>query len=101
EDSRRDPLVTGVQTCALPISTPILALIPRIQLAQSARPRPPPGCNGLFKLVGIRLNRGLCDERLRSKIGRTLIWLLRHPQVQQRSEEGRVGKRGGNMRELR
>lgn len=71
---------------------PLLALIPRTLPAQSSRSGLPTSCNGLFKLVGIRLDRSLCDEctffcpasneRLRSKIGRTLIWLRRHPLVQ-------------------
>src|SRR5437879_6249220 len=69
----------------------LLALIPRTLLAQSSRSGLPTSCNGLCKLVGIRLDRCLCDEwtfsclasdeRPRFKIGRTLIWLRRHPQV--------------------
>jgi hypothetical protein len=64
-----------------------------LTLAQSSRAGPPARCNSLFKFAGIRLDRGLCDERsfscpasngrLRSNTGRALKWLQRHPQAQQ------------------
>src|SRR5438552_9887181 len=81
EDGIRDDLVTGVQTCALPISRP---LVPRQARVAERRPRARIleqariGAGDLGHRVPVALRRIRRDEAVRDE----------------RSEERRVGKEG-------
>src|SRR5687767_15375338 len=84
EDGIRDKLVTGVQTCALPIS--------------STR-TPPRGDSVTLRRV-IRSGRGsaassLTDSRIVRSATRISSWAKAAPMQRRRSEERRVGKECG------
>src|SRR5256884_4697506 len=79
EDGIRDVAVTGVQTCALPIS--ICAAVPRTS-GSERRGQP---CDRSRAEAGCR-HRGTADRPVR------LTWTMAARQRPRRSEERRVGK---------
>src|SRR5206468_7588143 len=82
EDGIRDLIVTGVQTCALPIS----AAAPRAS-GRAATPSAPP--SRAVRAVADR--RGLLRLRLRARVADGAAGVLVHDRPR-RSEERRVGK---------
>src|SRR3989440_8501186 len=81
EDGIRDLIVTGVQTCALPIWMALALLIPMVMLAQASPPPPPPLriAASSFASVEVHLNARRIGNR----------WF---EEDASRSEERRVGK---------
>src|SRR5207247_4159911 len=89
EDGIRDPLVTGVQTCALPILVDPLALVEVHRLARR-----------LAEQYGHRLQRGgagveAVEAAQHQPVGREAVQPEGAAAVRARSEERRVGKGGG------
>src|SRR3546814_6771249 len=91
----RCALVTGVQTCALPILRLSRLPVFRIARAHRAHPRSEfldnerPGSDGLMEVVRLALDNGKWERAERN--GNVHIGLM---QLQDRSEESRLGKEG-------
>src|SRR2546429_4598216 len=79
EDGIRDVAVTGVQTCALPISTPAAAIDEAIGLAANSHPR--------YVKVSGRID---AEDEFEDEHHRPLVFRRRRLEI--RSEERRVGK---------
>src|SRR5258708_29909010 len=79
EDGIRDDLVTGVQTCALPISA-----VCRLILYVAANGSRPPTINDLRRYAGEKLPEYMLPA--------SVIYLEALPLTAHRSEERRVGK---------
>ena len=92
EDGIRDKLVTGVQTCALPIYTPIGYLIPGLSLHDELIQLTYSGFSNLEALKTATYNPavyfGLEKTLGRIKVGYEADLVL----LNKRSEERRVGK---------
>src|SRR5207244_7933097 len=85
EDGIRDDLVTGVQTCALPICRLRPPQLPRSFMTTSLRPLHHP-TNGTA-------NRRKATDRAWNRISRQRgAYRIRHRRYTARSEERRVGK---------
>src|SRR5207247_8038302 len=91
EDGIRDPLVTGVQTCALPISA---SLIPFLSMARFAASRTRRSCQGdfAFHCSGNSTHQVALGMTWASRsLGSALIVAASTPTMR-RSEERRVGQ---------
>src|SRR5207247_7703121 len=93
----RDPLVTGVQTCALPILSRDLTIRDRVvRRLLCARMAPAAGWAANVDLARWRqqMNAGLLAARRIEAAERSRPFDLVHFHTQARSEDGRVGEEG-------
>src|SRR5205823_10679584 len=91
EDGIRDKLVTGVQTCALPISqavSPACRFVEKCSINSSGQQAKPPALRGRTSRLCKKHVVSLCASARSSRVSR-----VRTPR-RLRSEERRVGKEG-------
>src|SRR5207244_9000261 len=89
EDGIRDDLVTGVQTCALPISDEEVAALIE-EGAERARRRGAPAAAAELLDHAVRVSAD--DDRRVQRTLRAAIWKGEAGDAEGRSEERRVGK---------
>src|SRR5690606_40627204 len=94
EDGIRDFHVTGVQTCALPISRAKSLLRTAVFMAVKSLPTSPPNSSDLYANI-LFISHIQNPRAATPEAGKSLGGLVRSPENAPRSEERRVGKECG------